>query len=338
MTAESVVTVSHLTKVYGRDTVLDLPEFALEKGKIHVLVGPNGAGKTTLLRAVSGLERPTTGEVILFGRDLYALSGRERRRVMRRMTFCFQKPYLFGASVRRNIEYGLLLRKIDTAEKDERVASVARTLNLEALQNHDARTLSAGETQRVALARALVLEPELVLLDEPVANVDESSREQIEAAIFALQERGGTAVVATHHIDQAYRFSAAVIRLERGRIAPPALQNVLDGELIDRDGAAFLLVGDDVPIHVITEKRGPTRAAIDPTSIIISREPFRSSARNTFSGRIATLSTVDHLVSLSVDIGILLTVHITPESFDGLDLTLGSDVLLTFKASAVTVF
>lgn len=336
--AENVVTLSHLTRVYGGDTVLDLPELALGKGEIHVLVGPNGAGKTTLLRAVGGLERPTTGQVALFGRDLYALSGRERRQVMQRMTFCFQKPYLFGTSVRRNIEYGLLFRKIPSPIREEKVASVIRALNLTSLQEHDANTLSAGETQRVAFARALILEPELVLLDEPVANVDEASREQIEAAIFSLRERGSTVVIATHHIEQAYRFSAAVIRLERGQIAPPALQNVLEGEVVHQNDSAVLIVGDGVPLRVISEKRGPVRAAIDPTSIILSREPFQSSALNIFSGKVVTLSTVNQLFSISVDIGIPLDVHITRESFDALGITLGSDLFLTFKASAITVF
>ena len=336
--AENVVTVTHLTRVYGRDTVLDLPELALEKGEIHVLVGPNGAGKTTLLRAIGGLERPTTGQVALFGRDLYRLSGRERRKVMQRLTFCFQKPYLFGTSVRRNIEYGLLFRKIPAPIREEKVASVIRALNLTSLQEHDAHTLSAGEAQRVAFARALVLKPELVLLDEPVANVDEASREQVEAAIFALRERGSTVIIATHHIEQAYKFSAAVIRLERGQIAPPALQNVIEGEVVDRNDSAILIIGDGLPIRVISEKRGPVRAAIDPTSIILSREHFQSSALNTFSGKVVTLSTINQLFSISVDIGIPLDVHITRESFDSLDITLGSDLFLTFKASAITVF
>jgi tungstate transport system ATP-binding protein len=334
---DNVVTISHLTQVYGRDTVLNLPQLALEKGRIHVLVGPNGAGKTTLLRAIGGLERPTSGQVCLFGRDLYALPGRQRRETMQRMTFCFQKPYLFGASVRRNIEYGLLFRRTAAAEIADRVAAVVQTLNLAALQEHDARTLSAGEAQRVALARALVLEPELVLLDEPVANVDASSREQVEAAIFALRENGSTVVIATHHIEQAYKLSAAVVRLERGEVAPPAIQNVLEGEVVEQDGAPLLRVGD-VALHVITEQRGATRAAIDPTSIILSREPFQSSARNVFAGQVVALLTLSHRISLAVDIGIRLDVHITTESFEALDVTLGSRLFMTFKASAITVF
>lgn len=335
---EKVIKISQLTVVYGKETVLDLPELELEAGRVHVLVGANGAGKTTLLRIISGLERPATGRMTVFGRDLYGLSYRERRQVMRRMTFCFQKPYLFNTTVRRNVEYGLSFRKIDASEKNERVTSALTTLNLTELQEHSAPTLSAGETQRVSLARALVLEPELALLDEPIANVDEANIAQVEAAIFALQERGSTVLVATHHLDQAYRLSANVVRLERGRIAPPALENILEGKVVGGNGAAVFVLGGGLSIYVTTEKRGFIRASVDPDSIIVSKERFQSSARNCFSGKVVALSVFNQLFSVVVDIGVRLTAHITKESFDKLGVTIGGDVFMTFKASSVVVF
>ena len=336
--SESVISLAHLRVVYGRETVLNLPELELEAGKIHVLVGPNGAGKTTLLRAISGLERPTTGRVMVFGRDLYHLPHKERLSLMRRMTFCFQKPYLFNTSVRRNVEYGVSFRKLETAGRNQRVGAALKALNLVALQEQNARTLSAGETQRVALARALVLEPELVLLDEPVANVDQANKSRVEDAIFDLQERGSTVLVATHQVEQAYRLSAKVVRLEQGRIAPPALDNVLEGEVVEQSGEGLLVLEGGVSIHVVVEKRGFTRATVDPTDIIVSKVPFQSSARNTFPGKVVALTEVNHLIAASVDIGVRLTTHITRESFDKLGATLGSEVFLTFKASAVVVF
>ena len=341
MMGEKVIKISQLTVVYGKETVLDLPELELEAGRVHVLVGPNGAGKTTLLRIISGLERPATGRMTVFGRDLYGLSYRERRQVMRRMTFCFQKPYLFNTTVRRNVEYGLSFRKIDESEKNEkneRVTSVLKTLNLMEFGEHSAPTLSAGEMQRVSLARALVLEPELALLDEPIANVDEANIAQVEAAIFALQERGSTVLVATHHLDQAYRLSANVVRLERGRIAPPALENILEGKVVGGNGAAVFVLGGGLSIYVTTEKRGFIRASVDPDSIIVSKERFQSSARNCFPGKVVALSVFNQLFSVVVDIGVRLTAHITKESFDKLGVTIGGDVFMTFKASSVVVF
>ena len=338
MTRDPAVHISNLTVVYGKTAVLHIPELSLESGKVHVLVGPNGAGKTTLLRAISGLERPTTGHVQVFGRDLYGLSQRERRQVMRRMTLCFQKPYLFNTTVRRNLEYGLSLRQMGAEEQRDRVAAAVEALDLATLAGKRARALSAGETQRVSLARALALEPDLVLLDEPAANVDDANTSRIETAIRTVQERGGTVLAATHQVGQAYRLSANVIRLEAGRVAPPALENVLEGAVEEREGSSLLVLDGGVAIQVTTERRGAIRATVDPSSIIVSRERFESSARNCFPGTIVALSEVNQLIAVTVDIGVRLTAHITRESFARLEATLGGGVLLTFKASSVVVF
>jgi tungstate transport system ATP-binding protein len=253
------------------------------------------------------------------------------------MTLSFQKPYLFNTSIRRNVEYGLGLREFGSSEKAKRVESSLETLNLAALQNRNAKTLSAGEAQRVSLARVLALRPELVLLDEPIANVDEANRRQIETAISELHAQGCTVVVATHVLKQAYRLSADVIRLERGRLAPPAVENLLEGEIVREDGSNLLKVGG-VSIHVITDSVGHARAALDPGAILVSTERIQSSARNCLEGRVTALSELEDRVALAVDVGIPLTAHVTRESFHNLGISLGSEVFLTFKASAVTVF
>lgn len=324
--------------VYGPQTVLDLPALEFAEGRIHVLVGPNGSGKTTLLRIAAGLLRPTDGEVKVFGQELHRLRGGERIQLARRLTLCFQRPYLFNASVRRNIEYGLRCRGLGVRERHDRTQAAAEALDLSALSSRNARTLSAGESQRVSLARAMVLQPELVLLDEPVANVDRANRSRVEEAIMGLHASGRTVIVATHHVDQAYRLSADVVRLEAGRIAHAAIENLLEGEIAQRDGAAVLLLGNRASIYVVSDTRGPARAAIDPANIIISKEEIQSSARNCFAGRIVALSELGKRVALSVDVGATLTAHITRESFASLGVTLGSEVFATFKASAVTVF
>lgn len=335
---EPAVKVSNLKMVYGRETVLDLPELELEKGKIHIVVGPNGSGKTTLLRVLSSLTPPTTGSVHIFGQDLFRLPRTQRLAATRRLTLCFQKPYLFNMSVHRNIEYGLTARGVKSAERAGRVHSVLKSLKVEELACRNARTLSAGEARRVALARALVIEPELLLLDEPVAGIDRASVPLVEAAIADQHSRECTVVVATHILEQAYRLSANVVRLEGGRIAPPALENLLEGEVVERDGSPVLVLPGGVEIYTSTDRRGPVRATIEPISIIVSSEKLVSSARNSISGPIVSLSKLHDHVALSVDVGVTLVAHITPESFKNLAVTLGSRIFLTFKATAVTVF
>jgi tungstate transport system ATP-binding protein len=334
----SAVSVKDLKLTYGEATILDLPGLDFEAGRIHVLVGPNGAGKTMLLRVLSGLERPTAGSVSVLGADLLSLAGRDRLNLMRRMTFCFQKPYLFSATVQGNIEYGLYLRRLPASETSQRVDKVLSTLNLAHLRHRHARTLSAGETQRVSLARALVLQPELVLLDEPIANVDAQNIPAVEGAITGLHSRGTTVIAATHAIEQAYRLSASVTRLEHGRPAPPALENLLEGTITARDGLAILTLSSGLELVVTTDKRGPARASIPPSAIIISAGQVESSARNSLPGRVTALTEHNGGVSVTIDAGIPLVARITRESFNDLHITLGSQVYLTFKASAVTVF
>ncbi|UCF79452.1 MAG: ATP-binding cassette domain-containing protein [Candidatus Eiseniibacteriota bacterium] len=334
---EAVVKISDLVVSLGGETVLDLPSLEFEEGRVHVLVGPNGAGKTTLLRVVNGLQLPTSGSVKVFGRNLNGLTPATRLAEMRKMTLCFQKPYLFDTSVRRNVEYGLRFREFTPAEKLQRVEASLEALGLAYLQHRNARTLSTGEAQRVSLARAIALGPPLVLLDEPVASVDEANRVRVEMAIQGLEARGCTVVAVTHELRQAYRLSANVVRLERGRLAPPALENILEGEVIRKDGSTLLKVGR-VAIHVITDSAGPVRAAIDPGAIIVSTERIESSARNCLAGKVTALATLEDRVAATVDVGLMLTAHVTKESFERLRIGLGSDVFLTFKASAVTVF
>ena len=337
MNGGQAIRVANLTKVYAGETVLDLDELALEVGRIHVLIGGNGAGKTTLLRILAGLEPPTTGSVEMLGADPYAAPRAQRQDLQRRVTLCFQNPYLFHSSVRRNIDYGLRARGVSGPDRARRVEAAAEALGLTHLLDRAARTLSGGESKRVSLARALVLRPEVVLMDEPVANVDAASVSEVEAAIRDLLEQGSTLVIATHQLDQAYRLSADVVRLERGRVAPPAVDNLLDGEIVQCGETAVLTIGK-VEIRVMTDRRGPARAAVDPAAVLVSKEAVRSSALNAFSGRVTALQERGTGILVTADVGIPLQAHITRESLHSLSLTIGSEVILTFKAASVTVF
>ena len=332
------IRIAGLTKVYASDTVLDLPALALGQGMCHVLVGGNGAGKTTLLRILAGLEPPTAGTVEILGTDPYGGTRRARRALAPRVTLCLQKPYLFRTTVRRNLEYGLRARGTPVVDRRQRIGSAAEALGLTHLLDRPARTLSGGESQRVSLARALVLGPELVLLDEPVANVDAVSVGRVEAAIRDLLDRGSTLVIATHQPDQAYRLSADVIRLEQGRIAPAAVENLFEGEIVRRGDASFLVTGSGVEIRVATAREGPVRAAVDPASVLVSFKQISSSALNALSGRVIALQERGDRIVVLVDAGLPLSAHITPGSLRRLGLSIGSEVVLTFKAVSVTVF
>jgi tungstate transport system ATP-binding protein len=197
--------LTNLRHTYGTRTVLDLPTLAVREGEILALVGPSGAGKSTLLRLLNFLETPTSGIIHFAGQTI---NGAAPLALRRQVTTVFQRPVLRRASVRANVDYGLRLRG---RHDDGRVDAMLEEVGLAALAKQGAQTLSGGEMQRVALARALVIEPRVLLLDEPTANLDPYNVGLIEEIIRGQNVRHGTtSVIVTHNVFQAKRLAHRV--------------------------------------------------------------------------------------------------------------------------------
>jgi tungstate transport system ATP-binding protein len=215
--------LEQITQRYGERLVLDIPLLEVPHGKLLALVGPSGAGKSTLLRLLNFLEPPTTGTIRFQGATVtpHSTAPLELRR---QVTTVFQRPVLLNASVVDNVAYGLRLRHVPHTR---RVAAAALAqVGLAHLAAKPARTLSSGEMQRVALARAIVIEPRVLLLDEPTANLDPYNVRLIEETIADLHRRHDTTIVlVTHNIFQARRLAQRVALLLEGQmieIAPAA--------------------------------------------------------------------------------------------------------------------
>ncbi len=327
-----------VVKRFGGRAALDGVTLDLAAGEVHVLVGPNGAGKTTLLRLLCGLDAPDAGRLLVLGLDLRELSARAGLAHRRRIGFAAQRPYLFDATALANVEYPLRVRGVAGPERRRRASECLAKLGAEHLADRRARGLSAGESRRVALARATVAEPELLLLDEPLATLDPEAVPAVEALIAALATGGATVIAATHALDQAHRLSARVVRLEAGRLAPPAVENILEGEVVDSDTGAELVLAGGARVSVVTDRRGRVRACVAPGDIVLSPERFESSARNALEGRVTMLRERGGVVFVTIDASPRLTSSVTPESCRRLGLTVGSRVVFTFKATAVEVF
>ena len=166
-----------LGKSYGKAEILKDIDLTMERGEVLVLIGPTGSGKTTLLRLVNLLEAPSLGCIRFKGQTVTAGPEKERLLARRSMAMVFQKPVMFKASVQENVSFGLKMRGRDDRGK---VREALAAVGLSGYEKRDANTLSGGEMQRIALARALVLEPELLLLDEPTANLDPKSAAAID--------------------------------------------------------------------------------------------------------------------------------------------------------------
>ena len=207
-----------VTMRYGSSVALDIDALTIPAGRLYTLAGANGAGKSTLLGILAFLTPPTTGEIFYAGERIDWKSETARSRC-RKVTLLHQSPYLFRGTVYRNVAYGLMARGIARGAAVRAVDRALETVGLDRCRDRDARELSGGEAQRVAMARALALDPEVLLLDEPLANIDRETAMLLETVIAALPSRGTTVVMTTHDPDPPARWGGGSIVLERGKVA-----------------------------------------------------------------------------------------------------------------------
>lgn len=212
-----LVELREINKEYDKE-VLNVDKLVLKKGLIYGIIGPSGAGKTTLLRIINLLTPPSRGTYLYKGQSLPA-NGRERLQLQRKMALVFQKTLLFRDSVWNNVAYGLKARRYSRSIIEERVGGLLEQLGMADLASRRAETLSGGEAQRVAIARAVAFEPELLLLDEPTANLDPGNVELIEGMISMMsREKSITVVMVTHNVFQARRIADEVIFIDKGKV------------------------------------------------------------------------------------------------------------------------
>ncbi|PKM96510.1 MAG: ABC transporter [Firmicutes bacterium HGW-Firmicutes-1] len=204
--------IKGLSKVYEERTVLNIESLLFESNKLYGIIGPNGAGKSTLLRIISGIEQNTSGE-IYYNRCIL------NEQISKLITFMSQRHYLLKTSVFNNIAYPLKIRKQSKKTIESKVNEIMMELQLFDLRDQLATSLSGGEAQKVALARALIFEPQLLLLDEPTANIDPNSMKLIEKVILKRNnEKKGTTIMITHNMSQARRLCDEVIFMNKGEI------------------------------------------------------------------------------------------------------------------------
>jgi len=216
----------------GGQPILAGVNCSLVAGTRTVVLGPNGAGKSVLLRLCHGLLQPTQGEV--------RWSGTERAGAPRRQAMVFQRPVLFRRSVLGNITFALGLAGVDRRERRDRALSALDRAGLAALRDRPARVLSGGEQQRLALARAWSLEPEVLFLDEPTANLDPGATREIEAVIEAIHAAGTKIVLVTHNLGQARRLGDEVLFLDRGRLIEHTAIDRFLTQPVSAEAAAYL--------------------------------------------------------------------------------------------------
>lgn len=221
----------------GRD-VLRIDSLDIQRGETLTVVGPNGAGKSTLLLALARLLKPSQGDILYDGKPLNEWDELEYRR---RISFVFQSPLLMDMTVEQNVALGLKFRGTSKEETHERVGKWMKQLGVDALSKRRAGQLSGGEAQRVSLARAFVLEPELLLLDEPFAALDPPTHARLLDDLSALlKEDHRTAVFVTHNLREATKLSQRMAVIVGGMLRQVGTPKQIKSKPADETVAAFL--------------------------------------------------------------------------------------------------
>jgi iron(III) transport system ATP-binding protein len=279
--ADGGVVFERVTKRYGTVTAVDNVSFEVAQGELATLLGPSGCGKTTTLRMVAGLEAVTSGRVLIGGTDVTLRAANERN-----VSMVFQSYALFPhMTVLENVCYGPLSMHIDKTKARELAHAKLAMLGLAGLEQRLPSELSGGQQQRVAVARSLVLEPAVLLFDEPLSNLDAKLRRRVRQEIRELQQALAlTVIYVTHDQEEALAVSDHIIVMESGRIAQkgtpqelyeaPASRfladfigdaNLVDGELsVGADGATFTAGGASAAVHTDGVAPGPVTLAVRP--------------------------------------------------------------------------
>ncbi len=317
---------------YGDRQVLAIEHLATRPDAITAVMGPNGAGKTTLLKVLAGLLDPARGTVTYRGEHV---NSHNVARLRQKVCLVHQVPLLFDTTVFENVAFGLKARRVPKAEIDQAVTHALNLVGCVDLKKRRARELSGGEVKRIAIARALVLNPEVLLLDEPLANVDQITAKALEEAFRAIEEQGQTLIFSTHNPRLAHRLAPEVVVLTDGRLSPSPYENLFAGRPI-ADGETSWFDTGRIRIAIPAGLSNTGHISIGADEILLSRLPLESSARNVFQGRLTRIEERgEGVLDVSVEAGEIFIVRLTNQSFHELGLTIGDHVYITFKSTSV---
>ena len=332
-TIELAYHLKDICHYYGNTKVLDFDELKIKKGSITALIGPNGSGKSTLLKLLAFAQKPTQGQILYKGRKEYPFSPGIRSKI----TLLTQKPYLLKRTIFENIAYGLKIRK-DTDRLEKRVEEALLNVGLDykKFENRKWHELSGGEAQRVAMAARLILRPEVLLLDEPVASVDAKSAKLIRrASLNAKNEWCTTLVIASHDLQWLYSISDRQLSMFKGQLFPTGIENIITQPFEKQNSKTHIKRLDDGQIIKLPPPPPKTcNAIIRKKRVFIGLEQQEESeSLNQLSGQIASMlfEKKTGLIMATITVhDTSFVVRLSPDEITNLELYPGKKVVLKF--------
>ncbi len=328
-----------LTKVFAGRKVLDIVNFVVEKHKIYALTGANGAGKSTLLTLLAFLDQPDQGELRFGGSKVY-YDRDSLLQVRRQVVLLDQYPILFTGPVWKNVEFGLKVRGVKRRQPEQRVSEVLALVGMEKFCDADARKLSGGESKRVALARGLAVSPDVLLCDEPTANVDEENQEIILDILKRINAETGTSIImATHYLSQGRQLADHSLILSHGKLSGRGHENSFRCNVMqERDGLLLCELNDSCRLHLEkqqdAELSGPCRVYIDPAKICCSQGVSPISA-NQWTGKVLRIEQAREHILLTVDCGLKVKVQLDPSAYQEQNPLVGEQIELSIPGDSV---
>src|ERR1700689_1416914 len=341
------VRMEGLSRHYGPVVALDRLDLTLQPGELIALLGPSGCGKTTTLRLLAGLEDADAGRITVGGKDITHVSAAKRD-----MGMVFQAYSLFPhMTVRQNVAFGLRLRRVSPAQRDKRALEMLDLVGLSTQADRYPTQISGGQQQRVALARALAIEPQVLLLDEPLSALDAKVRAQLRDEIRRIQlDVGITTLFVTHDQEEALAIADRVGVMRAGhleQLAPPTdvysrpaaafvaefvgLSNRLEGVV---SGSTVTVRGRDLPLVDLSTPPGPAIALVRPEAVMLSSDSSTDSGP--LVGTVIATTFLGATSRVTVDLGDT-TILAQLSTSDASALPAGSRVSLVIRPDPVLV-
>lgn len=345
-----MISIADLNICLGEFRLQDI-SFEVEDNEFFILMGPSGSGKTVLLECLAGLVKPQRGRILLGCDEITHLVPEKRG-----ISIVYQDYALFPhLTVVENIRYGLNYSEEERASGEARLGELLGLLNLRGLEKRYPGTLSGGEQQRVAMARALVVNPEILLLDEPLSALDPRLREEFRIMLKHLQRTtSATILMVTHDFSEALALGGRGAVMNRGRIEQIGSmedlfqrpKTAMVADFVGMKNLFSVTVADDMAfiddLQVYLGRRDCHNAgfiAIRPEDIVLSKETLSSSMRNCFAGKVSQVIPQGFYFEVHVTVaGQAFCALVTKGALLDIDLREGKDIFLSFKSTAIHLF